>query len=137
QAGGLRFEEGEPFCMIFPVPRGLVDGVDPEIRDIAADPDTKRRYDMWNAAREQFNRDLREWKQAAVKEKWQKHYYRGVWPEGGEASPAPEHQIKLRVRPFADKTGQGSKPNAPVAIKRQPSGKTRIVIKRKLKPPAK
>jgi hypothetical protein len=129
QAGGLRFEEGEPFCMIFPMPRGLVDGVEPEIRDIAADPDTKRRYDMWNAAREQFNRDLREWKQAAVQEKWQKHYYRGVWPEGGEASQ--QHQIKLRVRPFADMTGES------VAIRRKGQAGARIVLKRKIKPPSK
>ena len=129
QAGGLRFEEGEPFCMIFPVPRGLVDGVEPEIRDIAADPETKRRYDMWNAAREQFNRDLREWKQAAVQEKWQKHYYRGVWPEGGEASQ--QHQIKLRVRPFADMTGESG------AVRRKGPAGTRIVLKRKIKPPSK
>jgi hypothetical protein len=115
--------------MIFPVPRGLVDGVEPEIRDIAADPETKRRYDMWNAAREQFNRDLREWKQAAVQEKWQKHYYRGVWPEGGEASQ--QHQIKLRVRPFADMTGES------VAIRRKGPAGTRIVLKRKIKPPSK
>jgi hypothetical protein len=43
QAGGMRFEEGEPFCMIFPVQRGLIDSIEPEIRDIADDPETKKR----------------------------------------------------------------------------------------------
>jgi hypothetical protein len=56
QAGGMRFEEGEPFCMVFPVQRGLIDSVEPEIRDIAEDQDTKKRYEMWNAAREKFRK---------------------------------------------------------------------------------
>ncbi len=139
QAGGMRFEEGEPFCMVFPVQRGLIDSIEPEIRDIADDPETKKRYDMWTVARDKFNRDLKVWDPTAVKEKWQKHYYRGVWPEGGEATPAPPHQIKLRVQPFADKSGRpmAPKPDMPVTIKRPASGKTRIVIKRKAKPPAK
>lgn len=139
QAGGTRFEEGEPFCMIFPVQRGLIDSVEPEIRDLADDPETKKRYETWTVARDKFNRDLKVWDPTAVKEKWQKHYYRGVWPEGGEASPAPPHQIKLRVRPFAEKSGRAvaPKPDAPVSIQRPGSGKTRIVIKRKAKPPAK
>ena len=139
QAGGTRFEEGEPFCMIFPVQRGLIDSVEPEIRDLADDPETKKRYETWTVARDKFNRDLKVWDPTAVKEKWQKHYYRGVWPEGGEATPAPPHQIKLRVRPFAEKSGRATapKPDAPVSIQRPGSGKTRIVIKRKAKPPAK
>ena len=129
QPGGLRFEEGEPFCMIFPVPRGMVDAVEPEIRDIAADPETKKRYEMWNASREQFNRDLKQWKPEAVEQKWQKHYYRGVWPEGGEASPA--HQIKLRIRPFADMTGQTA------SVRRKGAAGPRLVVKRRIKPPVK
>jgi hypothetical protein len=112
QAGGLRFEEGEPFCTIFPVPRGLVDAVEPEIRDIASDPETRGRYETWSAARGRFNRDLGARKPEAVRQKWQKHYYRGTWPEGGQAIPA--HQIKLSVRPFADLTGRA----APAAGKR-------------------
>jgi len=126
EPGGLRFEEGEPFCMFFPVPRGVVDAINPEIRDIAADPETKRRYDMWNTSREQFLRDLRQWKAEAVQLKWQKHYYRGIWPEGGEGIPA--HQIKLRVKPFVDRTGQT------VSIKRRAG--PRIVVTRKGKVPA-
>jgi hypothetical protein len=123
QAGGLRFEEGEPFCMIFPVPRGLVDSAEPEIRDLADDPETKRRYDLWNTSREQFLRDLRAWKPEAVGQKWQKHYYRGVWPEGGQAIPA--HQIKLRVKPFADRAGPA------VSVRRRRGGGPRIVVTRK------
>ena len=122
QQGGLRFEAGEPFCMVFPVPRGLVDAVEPEIRDLAADPETKRRYDLWNTSREQFLRDLRAWKPEALDEKWQKHYYRGVWPEGGQAIPA--HQIKLRVKPFADRSGRT------VSVRRR-GGAPRIQVKRK------
>ncbi|MCW5771907.1 MAG: hypothetical protein KIT16_09750 [Rhodospirillaceae bacterium] len=124
QPGGLRFEEGEPFCMLFPVPRGLVDSVEPEIRDLAADPETKRRYDLWNNSREQFLRDLRALKPEALEEKWQKHYYRGVLPEGQPAIPA--HQIKLRVRPFTDRSGKK------VSVRRGPP---RIVVKRKPTPP--
>jgi hypothetical protein len=141
QAGGLRFEAGEPFCLIFPVPRGLIDSVDPEIRDIAADPETKRRYEMWNAAREKFNADLRQWDPAAVKEKWQKHYYRGIWPEGGDAEPRPAHQIKLRVQPFADKTGEPPPGPAPPAGAKAAPGRPkpvpRLVVRRRFKPKVK
>jgi len=137
----LRFEAGEPFCFLFPVPRGLIDSVEPEIRDIAADPETKRRYDLWNTSREKFNADLKQWDPAAVKEKWQKHYYRGVWFEGGEANPRPPHQIKLRVQPFADKTNEPppAPEPPPPAKSAQPKAApaARLVVKRRIKPPVK
>ena len=123
--GGLRFEESEPFCMIFPVPRGIVDDVEPEIRDLAADPETKRRYELWNTSRGQFLRDLRQLKPEAMQAKWQKHYYRGIGPEGGEANPA--HQIKLHVKPFADMTGRMAS-----TVRTRPAG-PRTAARRKVK----
>jgi len=101
--GVVRFDQGEPFCMIFPVQRGMLDAVEPEIRSLATDPETKEQYEQWTKSRSQFIGDLAKLKSEAVEEKWQKSYYRGLWPKGGEATPIPAHQIKLQLKPFSDK----------------------------------
>lgn len=97
--GMVRFEEGEPFCLFFPVARGLLDDVTPEISTLEADPETKRNYEAWKQSRDQFNKDLHELKADAVQEKWQKSYYRGLLPSGAEGSET--HQIKMQLKPFA------------------------------------
>ena len=100
--GRVRFEEGEHFCLIFPEQRGLIDRVEPEIVDFDSDPETKARYEAWGRSRAQFLEDLKKPDSQAVQDKWQKMYYRGVMPEGGD--PQTTHQIKLQPRPFEDKT---------------------------------
>lgn len=96
----IRFEKNEPFCFLFPVQRGYLDHFKPEIQDMASDPETRKRHQEWSNSRRQFNADLAQRDEDAIKEKWQKAYYRGEIP--GEGKPAPDHQIKLGLRPFAD-----------------------------------
>ena len=103
--GVVKFAEGEPFCIFYPVQRGLLDRIEPEIRDLDKDdPKTRERYEIWNKSRAQFIKDLAALKPEAVEERWQKKYYRGEWPEGGDA--VADHQIKLQPKPFVDKTGK-------------------------------
>jgi hypothetical protein len=97
----VRFEAGEPFCFFFPVVRGMVEAVEPELHDLKEDPETEKLYRAWSASRRTFNEDLKEPESDAHKQKWQKKYYRGERPDG-ETGPA-EHQIKLRVKEVADK----------------------------------
>jgi len=101
-AGGpLLFEEGEPFCHIFPVPRELIEQVEPEVRDLSSEPELKERYDQWTASRAAFNSELLVSGSEAQSQKWQKHYSRGEHPDGARAPGG--HRTKLRVREFVEK----------------------------------
>ncbi len=96
----VRFEKDEPFCSFFPVPRGLLESVEPEIREFDSIPETKAQYEAWSASRRQFNADLPTPGTEANENRWQKNYYRGRFPDGTEGSET--HQTKLRLRDFFD-----------------------------------
>src|SRR5215469_14413336 len=55
----VAFEHGEPFCMLFPVKRGLVESVEPEIRQMADDPEVREAYTDWAESRRKFNDGLK------------------------------------------------------------------------------
>ena len=95
----LRFEQGEPFCHVFPVKRGLLEEVEPQLRAISEAPALKQRLDTWTASRKQFNTDLKEPGSEAQAERWQKAYYRGLDIENAPA-PIDDHHTRLRLRPF-------------------------------------
>lgn len=95
----VTFERGEPFCHFFPLKRGEVETFSPRIMSIADDPDLKRRHDAWTESRGKFVEDLRDRESKANEEKWQKMYYRGVDVDG-DTIGAPDHQTKVRVKPF-------------------------------------
>jgi hypothetical protein len=99
----VEFEEGEPFCVVLPQRRGELETFRPEVRDIASDPSAKAEFDVFTDNRQQmqvrkflaeYSREFDEYKEA-----WERHYYRGLTPSG---EPAPEHQTKLHLAPFAD-----------------------------------
>jgi len=98
----VRFEAGEPFCMIFPLPRGLVDAVEPEVRSLASNPELETSYNEWRQSRDRFLQDLPKPDSEAKRIKWQKTYYRGQMPDGAPAPASAQHQVKLQPRPFAD-----------------------------------
>lgn len=95
----VRFEKGEPFCHVFPVRRGLLEEVEPAVRNLSSDPDLERRYREWTASRESFNRDLKQPGSEAREARWQKNYHRGE-DAGGERLGAEDHRTRLRLRPF-------------------------------------
>jgi hypothetical protein len=94
----VRFEKDEPFCHIFPVQRGLLASIEPEIKEISSEPELERQYRTWNESRLKFNKELQQPDSPAQAERWQKMYYRGLFPD---ARPAVEdHIARLRLRPF-------------------------------------
>lgn len=97
--GHVRFEEGEPFCHIFPVRRALIEEVTPQVMSIHDAPELKARVKEWIDSREQFNADAKVEGSEAQKQGWQKNYARGRLPNGAPATE--DHQTKLIVRPFA------------------------------------
>jgi hypothetical protein len=98
----VRFEQGEPFCHIFPVQRGQLAEIEPELKSLSSEPELERQFKMWNESRSQFNADLRKPGSQAQVERWQKLYYRGLAPDGTN-SPIDDHATRLRLRPFSAK----------------------------------
>jgi hypothetical protein len=94
--GTVTFEQGEPFCLFFPIQRGEVEAVEPIIGNLGDEPELAERYRAWVGARNTFNADLHVPGSDAAQAKWQKDYYRGL---EAPATTAP-HRSKLRLCPF-------------------------------------
>jgi len=93
----IAFERDEPFCMIFPLKRGLVEEVEPEIRAIETDKEASEAYFAWADSRRDFNKELQSAGSPAQAQKWQKDYFRGK-PSFGTAPD--DHRTKLKLREF-------------------------------------
>jgi hypothetical protein len=98
----VRFEAGEPFCSIHPMPRTYLSRIQPAMRLLKAEPDLARQYRSWTRARYQWNAErLIEGSPAALT-KWRKDYLLGQTAVGEKA---PEHEGAVRLRAFKDERG--------------------------------
>ena len=111
----IRFEENEPFCFFFPVPRGVLETVKPELRPMEDAPELFSAYTGWSAARAAFQAWVKENKPAKPTDQWQKLYYRGLDPLGNPGPP--DHESKLRPAAFRQ---AGSRLVCPVPHGRAP-----------------
>ncbi|MBO9708565.1 MAG: hypothetical protein J7521_10155 [Caulobacter sp.] len=94
----VRFEKDEPFCHIFPVARGALEGIRPLAYSLARRPELEAETKAWSTGRDNFNADLADPESEASKARWQKSYFRGATPSG---KPGPDsHRSKLRLNPF-------------------------------------
>jgi Family of unknown function (DUF6065) len=93
----IAFTRDEPFCMIFPVKRGLIEQIEPEIRALNTDPEVSDAYGEWAESRRVFNERLKVPGSEAQAAKWQKDYFRGGARFG--ESP-PDHRTRLRPKDF-------------------------------------
>lgn len=93
----VRFERGEPICMIAPIPRGLAEKLEPMYVPLDANPELSREYREWEKSRTAFNADLGRLHPEAVRRGWQRDYMKGLTPSGAQAE---EHQTRLRLREF-------------------------------------
>jgi len=93
----VAFERDEPFCMIFPVLRGMVESAEPEFRMLEKELEIAATYRAWADGRRDFNRDLKVSGSTAQKTKWQKDYFRG---DSRFGSGPDDHRTKLRPKPF-------------------------------------
>ncbi|HZV06722.1 MAG TPA: DUF6065 family protein [Gemmataceae bacterium] len=94
----VRFERGEPICMIVPVPRGLAEQLEPRYIPLDDNPELAREYREWERSRSTFNADLARFSPDAVKRGWQRDYMQGRTISGQEAE---EHQTRLHLREFS------------------------------------
>lgn len=96
----VKFLKGEPFCFFFPIPRGVVDNVEPAFCDMRTDALLLQQHTEWVQSRYNFIKDLKDPHSEARKEKWQRKYFQGLQVDG--QSGTAEHQTKIRPRPFVD-----------------------------------
>jgi len=95
------FETDEPYCHLFPLVRGSLEEIAPDIRNLSENPDLQKEYDHWMQSRNAFNASLAEPGSKASQDKWQKSYFRGTAPSG--AAGPEDHRGRLRLKPFAGK----------------------------------
>jgi Family of unknown function (DUF6065) len=93
----IRFERGEPICMVVPVPRGLCESLDPIRKPLADEPKLQQEFQEWTASRAQFLINLAKRDPETIKQGWQKDYNKGLTPLGERAT---EHQTRLHLQEF-------------------------------------
>jgi hypothetical protein len=91
----IRFDKGEPICMLVPQKRNELETFRPQIRHISEAAETGRRYNHWKQSRRNFSSHIK--KDTQSKDTWQKHYYVG---KSSEEEPFIEHQTRLRLKAF-------------------------------------
>ena len=96
----VSFDEGEPFCYVFPVQRGVLEPVQPEIRDMASSPQLQAEFTAWTEARRSFIDHSGVLGSPEARMRWQKYYYRGLTMRGEPG--VKDHQAKLRLAEFVD-----------------------------------
>ncbi|MGH7170458.1 MAG: DUF6065 family protein [Gemmataceae bacterium] len=103
----VRFERGEPICMIVPIPRGLSEQLRPMYVPLDANPELAREYREWERSRDAFNKELSLLKADTVQRGWQRDYMKGRTVSGQEAE---EHQTRLQLREFTHNEEEASSP---------------------------
>jgi len=93
----VRFEKGDPFCMLVPVPRGLAESLVPRRTPIADNAELQAQYQKWEGSRKGFLEELSARDPEAVKRGWQKDYFQGRTPDGGDFE---SHQTRLNLKEF-------------------------------------
>ncbi|MBL8549929.1 MAG: hypothetical protein JNJ73_08070 [Hyphomonadaceae bacterium] len=103
--GMVSFKKGEPFCMVMPVPHEAIDDVQPIVKSIEDDPKLKEDYQNWGASRNKFLEDLKTPESEAVKQGWQRDYFRGRTP-AGQAGPDSHINRRRLKSPRPAKPGE-------------------------------
>ena len=93
----IRFEQGEPICMIVPMARGFTETMEPRIRPLESDKELDNDYRTWADGRKEFNTGLDQGTEEAVKKGWQRDYMKGIGKDGKQVA---EHQTRLDVKEF-------------------------------------
>jgi hypothetical protein len=99
--GKVRFEKDEPFCFIQPVEHRRIEAFEPVRTSLDDDADLARQYETWRETRTLFNNSMANGDPEAIKQAWQRYYFRGEYPD--QAEPRPEsHVNKRRLAPLPD-----------------------------------
>lgn len=97
----ITFEQGEPICMLIPIPRELAQSLIPIRTPLENNTELKQRYETWSASRTKFNSALSQGDPAAAKLGWQRDYMLGRASDGRVFE---EHQTRLQLKAFERQT---------------------------------
>ena len=92
----VRFDVGDPVCMVVPVRLDTLEAVAPALVEFAEAGALATQHQVWAESRRRFLAGDRTDVEGPG-DGWQKHYFQGTSPGGVEA---PEHRRALRLRPF-------------------------------------
>lgn len=95
----VRFDRGEPCCMVVPFPRGWLEKFQPSIQPLASNSVIATEYARWSGDRDAFHERIAAGDEAAISVGWQKDYFHGKDP-GTDKCPTL-HQTKLVLREFS------------------------------------
>lgn len=95
--GRVKFNKGEPFCFITLIQDRLLAEVQPVTKSLTANDDLRRQYDAWYNQRSEFNARLIKQEAEAVRDAWQRFYFRGELPDNTGPAPA-DHVNKRRLK---------------------------------------
>ena len=95
--GRVRFEKGEPFCFITLVQDRALAQVQPVTKSLTANTDLRKQYDAWYTQRSEFNARLMKQEPEAVRDAWQRYYFKGELPDNTGPAPAG-HTNKRRLK---------------------------------------
>ena len=101
----VRFERGEPCCMILPQPRGFIERFHPSLRELAGNAELAAEFAHWSRERTGYQERVAMGDPEAIRQGWQKDYFHGKDP--GDSESFAEHQTKLRIREFEKEPGAG------------------------------
>jgi hypothetical protein len=97
----VRFEAGEPFCLIAPHRRGELESFRPALRHFSSDAETRAAAKTWSKRRDEkqvqkfLSRYSGEFEAAAGA--WEAAYFKGVYPDG---TAFGDHETRRRLRGF-------------------------------------
>lgn len=93
RSGSVRFERDEPICTIFPIARGVLQSVEPEIVALEDHPEVAAQLRDWQLRRAKLMRELYA-APRALKDAWLRDYFIGRMPDGASVQ---DHQTKLKL----------------------------------------
>lgn len=105
--GKVRFEKGEPFCFISPVPHRQIEAFQPVKLTLDQDPALAGEYEAWKEKRTDFNQRMAGGDPAALREAWQRFYFRGQYPDSDRKAEAHVNKRRLASLTEAPVTPQG------------------------------
>lgn len=94
----IRFEAGEPICMVFPVARGLVEAMHPERRNLDDDEALRRQFRTGFLKRNAYKLSQEVGQDPDSASMHQGWYTRGTTPD--ETEKIADHQVGLKLKPF-------------------------------------
>ncbi len=98
----IRFEKGEPFCMVFPVKLAELEETRLEISDLADTPEFAAQVTSFTKDRTAFLKNLQSAPEDADQPRWQKHYFKGASEHGSSHAHVTSLKLARPVAPDKD-----------------------------------